>query len=187
MGALVGLSLLIPFGLIVAAAIKLDDGGPVFYTQDRVGYRGRVFRIFKFRTMRVRRLEGPHLTVGGDTRVTRVGRWLRKAKLDELPQLINVLLGDMSLVGPRPEVPALMAQYSVTERRVLDYVPGMTDPASIEYRNEGDRLVGASDPERAYLAEVVPAKIAMSVQYAQRATLRSDLAVIMRTLRGTRR
>src|SRR5438094_3525384 len=172
-----------PVLLIVALLIKLDDGGSVFFRQERVGHAGRRFRVWKFRTMipdAERR--GGALTVGQDPRTTRVGRWLRRSKLDELPQLFNVLAGDMSLVGPRPEVPRYVARYSAEQRRVLDLVPGITDPASIAYRRESELLARAPDPERYYVTAVMPDKIRINLTYAARATRWTDLKVVLGTL-----
>ncbi len=181
--AIPGTALLLPVFLLVALAIKLEDRGPIFFRQERVGRDGRVFRIWKFRTMVVdaERLGGL-LTVGEDRRITRVGRWLRRFKLDELPQLFNVLKGEMSLVGPRPEVPKYVALYTATQRQVLDLTPGITDPASVAFREESELLAQASDPEGLYVSEIMPAKIALNLEYAARATLWSDLLVVLQTL-----
>ena len=142
-----GVVLLSPLFLVLAAVVKTGDGGPVFFRQERVGYQGRPFRMWKFRTMvSDAETRGLPLTVGRDARVTRVGAWLRRLKLDELPQLFNVLVGDMSLVGPRPEVPRYVASYGAAERRVLELVPGLTDEASIRYADESARLATAADP-----------------------------------------
>ncbi len=178
----VGLLLLSPLFVVVALAIKLDSQGPVFFRQARVGRGGRTFRIVKFRTMRERAEEaGGQLTVAGDPRVTRVGALLRKSKVDELPQLFNVVVGDMSLVGPRPEVPRYVAHYDARQRRVLDVRPGITDPASIAYRDENDLLDAATDPEAVYLDEIMPAKLEMNLAYLQRRSLAGDIAIIFRT------
>jgi len=183
--ATLGLLAVWPALLAIAAAIRLDDGGPVLFRQERVGYRGRPFRIWKFRTMVVGADRmGQPLTVGADRRVTRVGRWLRRYKLDELPQLVNVLRGEMRLVGPRPEVPRYVALYSPTERRVLDLVPGITDPASIRYARESDELPAAAvDAERAYVTRIMPDKIRLNLDYAARATTWSDLSIVFSTVR----
>lgn len=179
-----GLVVLAPLLAVVAVLVKTEDGGPVFFRQERVGYRGRTFRIWKFRTMVPDAgTHGLPLTVGGDSRVTRIGAWLRRLKLDELPQLFNVLIGDMSLVGPRPEVPCYVASYSAEERRVLDLVPGVTDEASIRYMAESALLARALDPERVYVSEIVPDKIRLNLAYAARATVWTDVWVIMATLR----
>jgi lipopolysaccharide/colanic/teichoic acid biosynthesis glycosyltransferase len=177
-----GLLLLSPVFLALAVAVRLDSPGPVFFRQERVGRGGRPFRIFKFRSMRVDAEKlGGQLTVSRDPRVTRVGALLRKAKLDELPQLINVVTGDMSLVGPRPEVPRYVAKYDDRQRRVLEVRPGITDPASIEYRNENDLLDAATDPESTYLREIMPAKLELNLTYLERRSLVSDVIIILRT------
>jgi lipopolysaccharide/colanic/teichoic acid biosynthesis glycosyltransferase len=178
-----GLFVLWPVLLIVALLIKLDDGGSVFFRQERVGRAGRAFRVWKFRTMvpdAERR--GGALTVGDDPRTTRVGRWLRDSKVDELPQLFNVLAGEMSLVGPRPEVPRYVARYSADQRRVLDLVPGITDPASIAYSRESELLARAADPERYYVTAVMPDKIRINLTYAAHANRWTDLKVVLETL-----
>jgi lipopolysaccharide/colanic/teichoic acid biosynthesis glycosyltransferase len=179
----IGLLVLWPVFLVIAVLIKLEDGGPVFYRQERIGYKGRLFKIWKFRTMVVNADKlGKPLTVGRDPRITRVGYWLRKFKLDELPQLLNVLLGEMSLVGPRPEVPQYVALYTPEQRRVLDLVPGITDPASIKFANEAELLAEASDPEKFYIEHIMPTKIRLNMEYASHATLWSDILVILKTL-----
>jgi len=178
----VGLMLLAPLLAVVAVLVKTEDGGSVFFRQERVGYRGRPFRIWKLRTM-VPDAGGLPLTVGGDSRVTRVGAWLRRFKLDELPQLFNVLAGDMTLVGPRPEVPRYVASYSAEQRRVLDLVPGVTDEASIRYVAESALLAATLDPERVYVSEIVPDKIRLNLAYAAHATVWTDMKVILATLR----
>jgi lipopolysaccharide/colanic/teichoic acid biosynthesis glycosyltransferase len=179
----IGLLVLWPVFLVIAVLIKLEDGGPVFYRQERIGYKGRPFRIWKFRTMVVNADKlGKPLTVGRDPRITRVGYWLRKFKLDELPQLLNVLLGEMSLVGPRPEVPQYVALYAPEQRKVLDLVPGITDPASIKFANEAELLAEASDPEKFYIEHIMPTKIRLNMEYASHATLWSDIVVILKTL-----
>jgi len=179
----IGLLVLWPVFLVIAALIKLEDGGPVFYRQERIGYKGRPFKIWKFRTMVVNADKlGKPLTVGRDPRITRVGYWLRKFKLDELPQLLNVLLGEMSLVGPRPEVPQYVALYTPEQRRVLDLVPGITDPASIKFANEAELLAEASDPEKFYIEYIMPTKIRLNMEYASHATLWSDILVILKPL-----
>jgi lipopolysaccharide/colanic/teichoic acid biosynthesis glycosyltransferase len=181
--ATVGLIVLWPLFALVAIAIKVDDSGPVFFRQERVGYHSELFRIWKFRTM-VTDAEklGKQLTVGRDPRITRVGYWLRRTKLDELPQLINVFVGEMSFVGPRPEVPRYVALYTPEQERVLELVPGITDEASIAYRNENEILDASPDPEQTYIDEVMPAKIAANLTYAKRASVRLDIGVIFRTL-----
>ncbi|MBQ0929626.1 sugar transferase [Ideonella sp. 4Y16] len=178
------LTLLAPLLLLIALAVKLDSAGPVFFRQERVGQGGRVFRIHKFRTMRTdaERL-GPQVTVGRDPRITRVGHWLRDRRLDELPQLIDVLRGEMSLVGPRPEVPRYVAHYpAALKAEVLAVRPGLTDPATLAHLDEAALLAAAPDPERAYIDEVLPRKLALQADYARRATLRGDLSLLWRTL-----
>jgi len=183
-GATVGLVVVSPLLLILALLIKGDHAGPVFFRQERVGHGGRPFRMWKLRTMVADAPAlGLPLTVGRDPRVTRVGAWLRRLKLDELPQLFNVLVGDMTFVGPRPEVPRYVASYSAAERRVLELVPGITDEASLRYIDEGAFLAIAADPERAYVDEIVPEKIRINLAYAARATVWTDVAVILATLR----
>jgi lipopolysaccharide/colanic/teichoic acid biosynthesis glycosyltransferase len=179
-----GLALLCPLLFAIALLIKLEDGSPIFFRQVRVGYRGRRFRIWKFRTMITDpAAHGSSLTVGEDPRVTRIGRWLRRLKLDELPQLINVLRGEMSLVGPRPELPCYVARYTARERRVLDLLPGITSEGSLRYRNESEVLAQADDPERAFVEVITPEKIRLNLAYGDRATLWTDFLLIMRTLR----
>ena len=182
--ALIGLAL---FGLpmlVVAAWIRADSPGPVFFRQERVGRHGRVFRIHKFRTMTVdAEARGLQLTVGADVRVTRAGAWLRARRLDELPQFFDVLAGDMSLVGPRPDVPRYVALWPAALReRVLAVRPGITDPASLEFRDEASLLAQAADPEREYLEVILPRKLARAAEYADHASLWSDLAVIGRSV-----
>jgi lipopolysaccharide/colanic/teichoic acid biosynthesis glycosyltransferase len=183
-GALVGLALTGLPMLAVALWVRLDSPGPVFFRQARVGRHGRVFRIHKFRTMRVDAESlGPQVTVGQDARITRAGAFLRAHRLDELPQFIDVLAGDMSLVGPRPDVPRYVDQWPPALReRVLAVRPGITDPASLEFRGEADLLARAADPEREYLDVILPAKLARAADYADRATVWSDLRVIGRTI-----
>lgn len=179
-----GLLLLSPVLLLIALAVKLDSPGPVFFRQERVGRHGRVFRIHKFRTMSVRPAgEGLQITVGADARITRSGHFLRATKLDELAQLLDVLLGDMSLVGPRPEVPRYVALYPAELKdKVLSVRPGITDIASIEYRRESELLAQSSDPERTYIDEVMPAKLQYAAQYVDQASLWLDIRLILRTI-----
>ncbi len=180
--ALAGLLVLSPLFLALAVWIKLDSPGPVFYRARRMGRGGTPFHLFKFRSMAANadRL-GPGITAAGDNRITRSGRFLRRTKLDELPQLINVLRGEMSLVGPRPEDPRYVALYSPEQRRVLDVRPGITSAASLAYRHEEQLLVGP-DWERIYREKVMPAKLAIDLAYLQRRTLASDLALIAQTI-----
>jgi lipopolysaccharide/colanic/teichoic acid biosynthesis glycosyltransferase len=182
--ATMGLLLLSPLLLLIALCVKLDSPGPVFYRQERVGLRGQPFRIHKFRTMQHAPAgQGLQITVGADARITRVGRHLRSSKLDELPQLIDVWLGTMSLVGPRPEVPRYVAHYPAPLRdKVLSVRPGITDLASIEYRDESTVLAQAADPEHAYIHEVLPHKLALSARYVDQASLWLDVRLIVRTI-----
>ena len=178
-----GLLALSPLMLAIAAWIKLDSPGPVFFRQERVGRFGVPFRIHKFRTM-VHGGQGALLTVGADARITRAGARLRRTKLDELPQLIDVLLGSMSLVGPRPEVPRYVALYPAALRdKVLSVRPGITDVASLEYRDENERLARAADPEREYVDVVMPAKLKLAAHYVDHASLGFDLQLILKTIR----
>jgi lipopolysaccharide/colanic/teichoic acid biosynthesis glycosyltransferase len=183
LGASLGLLLLSPLFLAISTLVRLSGGGGVFFRQERIGYGGEPYRMWKFRTMIPdAERQGPQLTVGGDPRITPVGHWLRRYKLDELPQLINVLAGEMSLVGPRPEVKRYVELYAPEERRVLGLVPGITDPASIAYRNESEILARAEDPEALYVSEIMPAKIRTNLAYASRSTVWSDIGVIVRTI-----
>lgn len=181
-----GLLILAPLLIGIAAAVRLESPGPVFFRQERVGMGGRLFRIHKFRTMVVEaeRL-GLQITVAGDPRVTRVGAVLRKYKLDELVQLLDVFLGDMSLVGPRPEVPKYVAYYSDDERKIILSVrPGITDSASIEFKNENDILAETSDPHQAYVDEVLPVKIGYYIDYVNQKSLIGDIKIIFTTIRA---
>lgn len=178
----IGLLLLSPLLLALAAWIRLDSPGPVFFRQERIGLRGRPFRIYKFRSMRVDH-SGPQITVGADDRITRSGHIIRAYKLDELPQLLNVFLGDMSLVGPRPEVPRYVAFYPADVRaEVLSVRPGITDLASVQYRSESTLLAQSADPERTYVDTILPAKLALCRQYVRERSLGLDLKIIGMTL-----
>ncbi|MGQ3050335.1 MAG: sugar transferase [Roseateles sp.] len=178
-----GLGLLVLGPLLVLAAlwVKLDSPGPALFRQLRVGRFGQPFTIHKFRTMRVE--PGPVITVGADPRITRSGHWLRQTKLDELPQLWDVLRGAMSLVGPRPELPQYVALYPADLReRVLSVRPGITDPASLAFSHEAELLAKAADPEREYCEVVLPAKLRISADYTATANLATDLRLIVATL-----
>ncbi|PXW93557.1 lipopolysaccharide/colanic/teichoic acid biosynthesis glycosyltransferase [Sphaerotilus hippei] len=181
-----GLVLLAPLLLLIALAVRLDSPGPVFYRQVRVGRGGREFRIHKFRTMtHAPGDRGPQITVGADARITRVGALLRRSKLDELAQLIDVLQGTMSLVGPRPEVPRYVALYPAALReKILSVRPGITDFASVEYRDEGTLLARSADPERTYREQVLPAKLALQARYVDEVGVWTDVKLIARTLRA---
>lgn len=176
-----GLLLLAPLLLLVALWVRLDSSGPALFCQTRVGRFGVPFTIHKFRTMRVE--PGAVITVGADPRITRAGRLLRASKLDELPQLWDVLRGAMSFVGPRPELARYVDLYPTDMRqRVLAVRPGITDPASLAFSHEAELLAAASDPEREYREVILPAKLRLSADYAARASLFTDLALILRTL-----
>ena len=179
-----GLLVLAPVLLLIALAVKLDSPGPVFFRQERVGRHGVPFHIHKFRTMRHAPVgQGLQITVGADARITRVGHFLRASKLDELPQLLDVWWGDMSLVGPRPEVPRYVAVYPAElKAKVLSVRPGITDIASIEYRDESAVLARAADPEHAYIHEVLPHKLALAARYVDQASVWLDVCLIWRTL-----
>jgi lipopolysaccharide/colanic/teichoic acid biosynthesis glycosyltransferase len=178
--ATMGLIAFAPLMVLIAAAIKIETPGPIFFRQERVGRHGVIFRIFKFRTMvHVQTNQSPQLTVGGDTRITQVGIKLRGKKLDELPQLLDVLRGTMSLVGPRPEVPRYVAHYPEPIRtQVLSVRPGITDLASLRYRHENDLLAQAPDPEREYLEVILPTKLQYAVHYVQTQSLLGDLRIL---------
>jgi lipopolysaccharide/colanic/teichoic acid biosynthesis glycosyltransferase len=178
-----GLILLAPVLLAIALWIRLDSPGPALFRQRRVGRHGRLFDIYKFRTMADRPDDGRQLTVGQDPRVTRAGRFLRRTKLDELPQLLNVLEGTMSLVGPRPEVPRYVDRYPPAVRQtVLSVAPGITDLAAILYKDENDILGHAEDPERAYVETILPVKLAYYQRYVRERSFWLDLRIIFRTL-----
>jgi len=178
----VGLIVTSPLFALAALCIKLDSPGPVFYRAWRVGQRGKIFYLYKFRSMvSSADRHGPGITAADDARVTRVGRWLRRAKMDELPQLINVLRGEMSLVGPRPEDPRYVARYSDAQHAVLQVRPGITSPASARYRQEEEILLGA-DWQRTYLEEVMPHKLQIELDYLARRTIWTDLGVLAQTV-----
>lgn len=177
-----GLIVLSPLFIILAIWIKLDSKGPVFYRQVRVGLHNKDFRIFKFRSMRVGADKGSLVTIGGrDPRVTRSGYWIRKFKLDELPQLINVFLGDMSLVGPRPEVRHYVDYWTPDQMRVLDVRPGITDPASIKFRNENELMEKADDPEKYYIEVIMQEKIKLYLEYVDHHSFWGDIGLIFKT------
>jgi lipopolysaccharide/colanic/teichoic acid biosynthesis glycosyltransferase len=181
--ALAGLILTAPLFLLIGLLIKWDDGRMVFFRQTRVGQSGRRFQILKFRTMNVGADQaGPRITASGDRRITPIGRILRKSKIDELPQLWNVLKGEMSFVGPRPEVPEYVQLYTDRQREVLALKPGITDEASISFRDEERRLAATADPERFYIEHCLPRKIELNLAYARRANIFRDFWVIVRTL-----
>jgi lipopolysaccharide/colanic/teichoic acid biosynthesis glycosyltransferase len=177
-----GLIVLSPLFLIIAIWIKLDSKGAVFYRQVRVGRSNKDFRIFKFRSMRVGADKGSLVTIGGrDPRVTRSGYWIRKFKLDELPQLINVFIGDMSLVGTRPEVRHYVDYWTPEQMHVLDVRPGITDPASIKFRNENELMEQAEDPEKYYIEVIMQEKIKLYLEYVEKHNFFYDLSLIFKT------
>lgn len=179
-----GLFVLSPLFLLIALWIKINSAGPIFFRQVRVGQRGKEFKVFKFRTM-VPDAEnlGLKITIGGDPRITRSGDFLRRYKLDELPQLLNVLFGEMSLVGPRPEVPEYVELYPVDIRaKVLSVKPGITDLASLEYKDENDLLRHVENPREVYIQEIMPRKLDYYSQYVDQHTLWFDFKIIVRTL-----
>ena len=177
-----GLIVLSPLFLILAIWIKLDSKGPVFYRQVRVGKKNKDFRIFKFRSMRVGSDKGSLVTIGGhDPRITRSGYIIRKFKFDELPQLINVLIGDMSLVGPRPEVRHYVNYWTPDQMRVLDVRPGVTDPASIKFRNENELMEKAEDPEKYYIEVIMQEKLNLYLDYVNKHSFWGDIRLILKT------
>lgn len=179
-----GLIILSPLFLILAIWIKCDSKGPVFYRQVRVGKNNKDFRIFKFRSMRVGSDKGSLVTIGGrDPRVTRSGYFIRKFKLDEFPQLINVFVGDMSLVGPRPEVRHYVDYWTPEQMHVLDVRPGITDPASIKFRNENELLEQAEDPEKYYIEVIMQEKLKLYLEYVHNHSFRSDIKLIFQTFK----
>ena len=184
LGAGLALLLLAPLMAAVALWISFDSPGPVFFRQQRVGRHGVPFLIHKFRTMRAS-AGGLPLTVGDDPRITRAGRFLRRTRLDELPQFIDVLQGTMSLVGPRPEVPRYVALYPPALReRALAVRPGLTDPASLDFIDEAALLAAAADPEREYVERILPLKLQRAAEYAENASLATDVMVLARTARA---
>lgn len=179
-----GLALIVlsPLFLIIAIWIKLDSKGPVFYRQVRVGWKNKDFRIFKFRSMRVGADKGSLVTIGGhDPRVTKSGYFIRKFKFDELPQMINVFVGDMSLVGPRPEVRHYVDYWTPEQMHVLDVRPGITDPASIKFRNENELMEKAEDPEKYYIEVIMQEKIRLYLEYVEKHSFFYDIALIFKT------
>lgn len=179
----IGLILLSPFFLIISILIKMDSKGPILFKQTRVGRYEKDFKILKFRTMVTdAEKKGAQITVGRDSRITKVGHLLRKSKLDELPQLINVFKGDMSLVGPRPEVPRYTQYYNETQKRIFEIRPGITDYASIKYRDENEILALSSDPEKTYIEEIMVDKLKLNLEYLGKRSLITDIKIIFKTL-----
>jgi len=181
--ALAGIVLLLPLFALTALLIKLESAGPVMFVHERIGRSFRPFRMYKFRTMRPGvGLDGSEITVSGDARVTVVGRWLRRTKLDELPQLLNVLRGEMSLVGPRPEVRRYVEQFRQDYEELLKVRPGITDPASLKYRNEETILAETECPEEYYVQHILPDKIRVAREYVRNASFLGDLLILLRTI-----
>lgn len=181
--ALLALWILSPVLLLVAMWVKLDSAGPVFFRHRRVGFRGQPFDVIKFRTMRsTDDLEGPQVTVAGDARITRSGRWLRSTKFDELPQLVNVLLGEMSLVGPRPEVEKYVKLYPPDARdKILSVKPGITSVAALEFRDEEQLLASSPEPDAFYVDVILPRKVELYLSYVRERSLRIDLKILWST------
>jgi len=180
--AIAMLVLFTPLFVVLAIWISADSKGGVFFGQVRVGINGKHFKLWKFRTMKPQSEKGGQLTVGAtDSRITRAGYFLRKFKVDELPQLWNVLMGDMSVVGPRPEVPRYVAMYSPEQQLVLSIRPGITDYASLRYFEESDLLAKAEHPEQTYIREIMPAKLALNLEYVHKHSFTGDLAIILQT------
>ncbi len=181
--ALIGIIILSPFLFIIALLVIIDSRGGIFYKQVRVGKDMKEFKLFKFRTMFTDADKKGLLTVGmRDNRITRMGYYLRKYKLDELPQLFNVLIGNMSMVGPRPEVPKYVAMYSDEQKKVLSVKPGITDYASIVYANENEILANAPNPEDVYISKIMPSKLKLNLKYIDEMGLMTDLGIIVKTL-----
>lgn len=180
--ALLLLLLLLPVFLLVAVIIKCDTSGKVFFIQQRVGKDNQDFGIIKFRTMIADAEKNGQLTIGNDSRITRSGKFLRKYKLDELPQLFNVLKGDMSMVGPRPEVRKYVSLYNEEQKKVLSVKPGITDPASIRFADENHLLAGCENPEEKYIREIMPAKLKLNLEYIERQSFLNDIKILFQTV-----
>lgn len=181
--SLFGLIILLPFMLIIAILIKIDSKGPIFFKQIRVTKGGREFKILKYRTMRAGSDKYSQITVGKDERITKIGSFLRKYKLDEIPQLINVLIGDMSLVGPRPEVPKYVVLYTDEQKEILKVRAGITDYASIEFSDENDLLASEKNPEEAYIEKIMPKKIELNKKYLSEISVLTDIRIILLTIK----
>ena len=180
--ALIGLLILSPIFLIIAFVIKFTSVGPVFYLAQRIGKGSSTFHLYKFRSMVVNAdKQGPGITISGDSRVTPIGRFLRRYKIDELPQLVNVFKGEMSLVGPRPESPYYVSHYTPEQRQVLTVRPGITSAASLAYRHE-EQLLAGKDWETTYLNEIMPAKLAIDLEYVKHRTVWTDIKLVLRTI-----
>ena len=181
--SIIGILILLPFFILISLIILMDSKGGTFYKQLRVGKDGKDFKLLKFRSMRTDSDKQGLITVGGrDKRITRIGYFIRKYKIDELPQLINVLIGEMSLVGPRPEVRKYVDMYSQEQLKVLSVKPGITDFASIEYSNENELLGKAENPEEVYINEIMPAKLLLNLKYISEKSIGTDFKIIFKTL-----
>ena len=181
--SVIGLMILLPLMLIIAVLIKLDSRGEIFFKQTRVTKNGREFKILKYRTMKVGSDKYSQITIGKDDRITKVGVFLRKYKLDEIPQLINVFVGDMSLVGPRPEVPKYVEMYTEEQKEILRVRAGITDYASIEFSDENEILANEKDPEKAYIEKIMPKKIKLNKKYLSEISIWTDIKIIMMTIK----
>ncbi len=180
--SLLGIIILLPLFIIISLLVIFNSPGGIFYLQTRVGKNSKDFKLFKFRTMKIDSDKKGLLTIGNmDSRITRIGLWLRKYKLDELPQLFNVFLGDMSLVGPRPEVRKYVDLYSSEQKKVLSVKPGITDNASIEYADENELLSKQADPEKFYISKVMPAKLKINLEYISNQSVAEDFRIIIKT------
>jgi lipopolysaccharide/colanic/teichoic acid biosynthesis glycosyltransferase len=177
-----GIVIFSPLLILTALLVKVDSPGPIFFKQQRMGKEFRPFWIYKFRTMRKSLEQGPNITIGNDPRITGIGRLLRQTKIDELPQLINILRGEMSFVGPRPEVPQYVQLYRKEYQQILTVRPGLTDLASLKYRDEAALLAGAENPEEEYVTRILPDKIMLATDYIQRASFFFDLRLILETI-----
>ncbi|MDP7319711.1 MAG: sugar transferase [Bacteriovoracaceae bacterium] len=181
--SIIAFTFFLPLFMVISALIKLGSKGPIFFKQVRVGKDGKEFKIFKFRTMITdAETKGLQLTVGKDPRITSIGHILRKYKLDELPQLINIIKGEMSFVGPRPEVPKYVSMYNEEQKKVLQVKPGITDVASLEYIDENELLKDAINPEKMYIEKIMPAKLELNYKYIQNQSLFLDIKIIFQTI-----
>lgn len=187
--SLIWLIFMAPFLLVTSVLIKREDGGPIFYKGVRIGRFGKTFKMLKFRTMVTNAEQvGGTSTPEDDPRITRIGKFLRRYKLDELPQLINVLTGDMSFIGPRPQVPWAVELYSPEEKKVLLAIrPGISDYASIKFRNEGEILRGSKDPDKDYMEKIHPEKMRLAMKYAENASFKNDIEILFKTVSGVLR
>ena len=180
--SLLVLACFLPFGILLVLLIVVESDGGAFYFQERVGQNGRLFSLIKFRSMRINADKGSQITIGNrDPRITRTGYFIRRFKLDEFPQFVNVLIGDMSIVGPRPEVPYYVSMYTEAQRQILEVKPGITDYASIAYFNENELLAIAADPQKTYIEEVMPAKLALNQRYISNPSRFKDLEIMWLT------